>query len=246
MPFSVTITLTSAGINTGPFDIYSNVDSYTTPIETNVSRSSLLSGYIVNNVPDSATFLKIISTGPGCTGSELIMNIQGIVEVTPTPTPTLTATSEPTLTPTLTPTETPTLTPTPTPTETIILTSTPTPTESPTPTATPTNGTITIENFTSTMSSLTDVTPVTFFLVDTGSFPLLNGQGLTGTIPGSYSGTISITIGSAPTGSSKIRVYVNSSLVSCNDVTVAGIYTTSPVTINLGDNVLIDFVDGNC
>lgn len=59
---TVTITLTTAGIDTGPFNLYSDFDSYVTPFETNVSKSSLIAGYTSNAVPDTATIIRVRST----------------------------------------------------------------------------------------------------------------------------------------------------------------------------------------
>jgi hypothetical protein len=63
---TVLITLTTAGIDTGPFDLYSNLDGYTTPFVTGVSKSSLVAGYTSNVVPDNTTTVRVKSTG-NCT-----------------------------------------------------------------------------------------------------------------------------------------------------------------------------------
>lgn len=63
MPKSATITLTIAGADSGPFDLYSNVDSFTTPFEFNVTRSSLLLGYTSSLIPDAATTVRVKSNG---------------------------------------------------------------------------------------------------------------------------------------------------------------------------------------
>ena len=105
MSFQVTITLTTTGKNTGPnFDLYSNLDNYTTPFATNVLKSDLITGY-VTFVNDGTSTVRCVSNG-SCT-NYIDMNINGI---TPTPTPTNTQTP----TPTPTNTQTPTITPTPT------------------------------------------------------------------------------------------------------------------------------------
>ena len=39
---TVLITLTLAGADTGPFDLYSDLDGYITPFETGVSKAALL------------------------------------------------------------------------------------------------------------------------------------------------------------------------------------------------------------
>jgi hypothetical protein len=59
-----TVTLTTAGISTSLFDIYSNSDNFTTPIISNVDVASLLSGVNVN-IPDNSTEVRVQSLG-GC------------------------------------------------------------------------------------------------------------------------------------------------------------------------------------
>jgi hypothetical protein len=83
---TVTITLTNAGLDTGNFSIFSNVDLIT-PLQTNVPRSSLVSGYPVANVPDAATSLKVVSDSPHCT-NDITIPIQGITTSTTTTTTT--------------------------------------------------------------------------------------------------------------------------------------------------------------
>lgn len=58
----VLLTLTIAGSDTGPFDLYSDLDSYITPFETGVSKIDLEAGY-TTEAPDYATIIRIISTG---------------------------------------------------------------------------------------------------------------------------------------------------------------------------------------
>lgn len=112
----VTITLTSASLSSGPFDIYTNVDGFVTPVDTNVPRTSLLGGYTIT-VSDLATIIRVQSLG---TCSNYIdLDISGIPSPTPTPTTTSTPTVTPTTTSTPTPTITPTLTQTPTPTSVV-------------------------------------------------------------------------------------------------------------------------------
>jgi hypothetical protein len=64
--FSATVTLTTAGLGTGPFNIFGNHDTYTTPIVTNISKEALVSGYVLNNIPVGASGIRITSTG-ACT-----------------------------------------------------------------------------------------------------------------------------------------------------------------------------------
>lgn len=62
MAMTVLITLTTAGADTGPFDLYSNVDGYVTPFETGVAKIDLVSGYTSILVPDSTTIIRVQST----------------------------------------------------------------------------------------------------------------------------------------------------------------------------------------
>lgn len=60
---TITITLTTAGVDTGPFDLYTDADGYTTAIETGVSKAALLAGYTSSLVPNGATTIRVKSTG---------------------------------------------------------------------------------------------------------------------------------------------------------------------------------------
>lgn len=148
----VTITLSYAGISTGPFDLYTNVDGFVTPVDTNVPKSSLVAGYTIS-VSDLATIIRVQSSGY-CT-NYIDLDISGIPSPTPTTTPTQTPTPTVTETPTSTPTETPTNTPTITPTNT----STPTNTATPTTTQTPTNTSTPTNTPTVTTTPTNTITP---------------------------------------------------------------------------------------
>ena len=63
---SALITLTTAGTGTGPFDLYSNVNGYSTPFETNVSKASLLAGYTSTSVLAGTTIIRVQSTSVAC------------------------------------------------------------------------------------------------------------------------------------------------------------------------------------
>jgi len=54
----ITITETTAG----PFNLYSNADSFLVPFETSVPASSLISGY-TTSAPDGTTYVRVLSTG---------------------------------------------------------------------------------------------------------------------------------------------------------------------------------------
>jgi hypothetical protein len=60
---TVLITLTIAGSDSGPFDLYSNLDGYVSAFESGVSKSSLLSGYSSALVPDFTSTIRVKSNG---------------------------------------------------------------------------------------------------------------------------------------------------------------------------------------
>lgn len=82
---TVLITLTSAGADSGPFDLYSDVDGYVSAFETGVSKAALLAGYVSSLVPNGTTNIRIKSTGI-CTN---------YIDVTVTTTTTTTTTTLP-------------------------------------------------------------------------------------------------------------------------------------------------------
>lgn len=71
---TIQITLSVLGNETGPFDLYSDVDNFITPFITNVPRASFLSTYEVE-APDETTIVKIINLNPLCTGNVDIVNL---------------------------------------------------------------------------------------------------------------------------------------------------------------------------
>jgi hypothetical protein len=61
------ITLTTAGADTGPFDLYSDIDGYSVPFETGVSKVSLVAGYTSTLIPNGATIVRVKSDNVLCT-----------------------------------------------------------------------------------------------------------------------------------------------------------------------------------
>jgi hypothetical protein len=59
---NIFITLTSAGVDAGPFSLYSNVDGFAFSFATGVSKAALLAGYAVA-APDGTTIVRILSNG---------------------------------------------------------------------------------------------------------------------------------------------------------------------------------------
>ena len=112
MPKSAIITLTTAGTDTGPFNLLSDIDSYATPFETNIAKSSLIAGYTTNLVPDAATIIRVQSSG-SCTN---------YIDLTYPNTTTTSTTTTTTTSPTTTTTTTTTTTSTTTTTTTVAYT----------------------------------------------------------------------------------------------------------------------------
>ena len=114
---TVSITLTTAGIDTGPtFNLYSNVDGYTTAFETGVAKASLVAGYISTLVPDGTTTIRVYSPGACQTSVDLTIITSTTTSTTSTSTSTTTTTSSTTTTTTTAapgPTTTTTTTPPP-------------------------------------------------------------------------------------------------------------------------------------
>lgn len=99
---TVLITLTIAGTDSGPFNLYSNLDGFISVFETGVTKIDLEAGYPSSLVPDYTTTIRVMSTSSFC------LNYVDIpVETT---TSTSTSTSSSTSTSTTTTTSTPTTT----------------------------------------------------------------------------------------------------------------------------------------
>jgi hypothetical protein len=114
---TVTITLTTAGTDTGPFNLYSDVDGFVSAFETGVSKAALLSGYTTSLVPNGTTIIRVMSNSALCT-NYIDITISGeCTTTTSTSSTTTTSTSTSTSTTTSTTTEVPPTTTTTTTTE---------------------------------------------------------------------------------------------------------------------------------
>lgn len=60
------ITLTIAGADTGPFNLYSDLDVFSSPFQTGVAKAGLEAGYSTAFVPDGTTVIRVMSTGEFC------------------------------------------------------------------------------------------------------------------------------------------------------------------------------------
>lgn len=57
------ITISNIGINITNFNLFSNVDNYTSAFETNVSAFNINSGHSTNLIPAGTTIVRAMSTG---------------------------------------------------------------------------------------------------------------------------------------------------------------------------------------
>lgn len=60
---TIHILLTTSGTDAGPFNLYSDVDGFISAFATNVSKSTLLGGYVANNVPNGTLTVRLVSVG---------------------------------------------------------------------------------------------------------------------------------------------------------------------------------------
>jgi len=88
---TVLITLTTAGADSGPFNLYTELDGYATPFETGVDKIDLEAGYTTALVPDYATIIRVKSTGD-CV-NYIDITLVGTTTTTTTATPTTTTTT---------------------------------------------------------------------------------------------------------------------------------------------------------
>ena len=103
---NVLITLTTAGVDTGPFNLYSNTDGYTTAFQTGIAKSLLVAGYTSTVVPAGTTTIRVKSTGTCTNYVDLVVSGSPVTTTTTTTsgggTTTTTTTSSPTTTTTTT------------------------------------------------------------------------------------------------------------------------------------------------
>ncbi len=100
-----TITLTIAGADTGPFNLYSDVDGFISAFEVGVSKAALMAGYFTVLIPAGTNTIKVMSVNKLCNNSIFLTG----VDVTTTTSTTLfppTTTTSTTIAPTTTTTTT--------------------------------------------------------------------------------------------------------------------------------------------
>lgn len=93
MAKNVLITLTTAGTNVGPFNLYSDVDGYISPFETGISKATLVAGYTSTLVPNAATVIRVKSNGTCLNYIDLTITGTTTTSLTTTTTTTTSTTS---------------------------------------------------------------------------------------------------------------------------------------------------------
>lgn len=111
---TVLITLTTAGVDSGPFDLYSDLDGYISAFESGVSKASLLAGYSSALVPDYTNTIRVKSNGTCVNYIDIILTTTTTTSTSSTTTTTTTV-APTTTTTTATPTTTTTTTSAPPP-----------------------------------------------------------------------------------------------------------------------------------
>lgn len=89
---TVLITLTTAGSDTGPFNLLSNIDGFTVPFESSIAKLDLESGYTSYLVPEGTTVIRVQSTGPLC-NNYVDISIEETTTTTTTEAPSTTTTT---------------------------------------------------------------------------------------------------------------------------------------------------------
>lgn len=98
---TVEFTLISAGLDTGPFNLYSNLDGFVTPFEVAVSKAALLAGYSSADVPDYTSVVRIQSAGTCANWIDIILENTTTSTTTGIPTTSSTTSSTTTVTPSI-------------------------------------------------------------------------------------------------------------------------------------------------
>jgi len=224
---------TVAGADSGPFNVYWDYVENDYLIASNISRTTLLAGVLIN-IRDEATSIIVVSEGQYCEGYAAIIYVTPVTTTTTTSTTTSTTTVAPTTTSTTT--STTTVAPTTTSTTTSTTTIPPTTTSTTTSTTTVQEYSFSINN---SFASLTITGISVNGVLTSGPFPI--NEGSTVTLQTTESGTnltvIIYTSNSIPPTSS-ISAYtsnVSGLLVDCQngDGIDNSITFTSEVTFGL-------------
>jgi len=60
---TVLLTISQIGFDNSQFDLYSDLDNFTTPFETDVSDTDMLNGYTSSLVPDYTNIVRVQALG---------------------------------------------------------------------------------------------------------------------------------------------------------------------------------------
>jgi hypothetical protein len=90
---NVLITLTNASEYTGPFDLYSNVDNFTTAFDKNISRDMLIAGYVSTYVPSGTSVIRVKSLGVCTNHIDITVFVPTTTTTSTTAAPTTTTTT---------------------------------------------------------------------------------------------------------------------------------------------------------
>jgi len=80
---TVLITLTEAGLDTGPFNLFSDADGYTTAFALSITKLALLDGYPSDVVPSGTAVIRVRSVNSLC-NNYVDLAISGITTTTTT------------------------------------------------------------------------------------------------------------------------------------------------------------------
>lgn len=87
------LTISSAGNESGPYDLYSNIDGFTTPFETGITKASLMYGYTSVLVPDYTSIVRVKSVGICDNYLDVVLESTTTTSTTTTSTSTTTTTT---------------------------------------------------------------------------------------------------------------------------------------------------------
>lgn len=88
------ITLSIAGSDTGPFNLYSDVDGFVSAFEVGVAKIDLLMGYTSYVVPNGTSIVRVMSSGDCKNYIDLTVNVTTTTTSTDPPVPPFTTTTK--------------------------------------------------------------------------------------------------------------------------------------------------------
>jgi hypothetical protein len=247
-----TITLTTPNTHAGPFDLYSNIDSYTSAFATGISKDELLLGYSTNAIPNLTTIIRLASTGICDNFIDITMPVTTTTTTTAAPTTTTTTATPTTTTTTAAPITTTTTTAAPVTTTT----TTAAPLTTTTTTAAPiTTTTTTAAPITTTTSTTGVVQACTTYFVDNttasvGSFTYTDCTGTTNiprTLQRDSNTTICAATGSIVITSGSLTVSSQGACATTTTTTTAAPTVTTFTNLITGEEGCdgsVTFIDG--